>query len=836
VGRTFGYFDPYVFDPVVCALAELPAEYLPARQSVAIESQQLTLFAHHYENYGFEPDVFLEQAREWMLSEFAPYIPESTSNRYSFDEACTRCISACGSKAPGVYWREKGYKTKTSVIECCREELQQRVNDYFANGFCWYEWQASLKVELVKAVKHESCDTRLFTVAPIEHYIACLMTFGGFCDVIFTTAGFHPIFVGFPKQYGGVIERVFMKLGSRNSAIDAKKYDTSLIPLVLYYAACVLLKAAQRPGAYVLVIETIYCMLVSSMGNVYLKDGGNASGGFLTLILNCFVQILLAARANFKHCGCSIGSDLVLRAVGDDGLYTYVNCRLTRDLLIASFADYGVVLKDVVFGGPEEMEFCGCHYKNGRLTVRERKLYCAMFWSQRLDPESRAIRLASLYQDLFEDPLYASICSSAYSHIVQFFHLDLPELPSYDRLMEIRYGKPVSSNHVPVYESFLGFERQSLSMPQNRKRQNLLGYPLRRGPIANNAAAPSPAKRKRNRRRRPRRARRAQPLVVRRAPAMSRTGAEVRDCSWDYLACMLNPRDGPLGCRPDIYAQPSSVFRTILKTTLSTGSNLYGFALLNPLAAMTNDQSALFTTTASYNASPAVFATSGTGVTQSSFSTGMFANAAFTATAGGIQGRVIAAELRVMSYTNPLSIAGYSVPYETPDHQQLLNVNLLDPGMYAGVEYVPNVPGKWISVRWSGPLSKLERDYTGQPATDSTPSMGIGIATVTGYPLLWAVEAYVVYEVIGSKNAAPRPVSQDSAGLSWVNSKLSELGPQAMQRVKDSSIWTKAMAGVSSTALAALGASAAGPMVTGLVRAAGAYAGSAMYVGSRMLM
>lgn len=373
-----------------------------------------------------------------------------------------------------------------------------------------------------------------------------------------------------------------------------------------------------------------------------------------------------------------------------------------------------------------------------------------------------------------------------------------------------------------------------------RRAQPVLN--TRNSPAVNVRAAPS-ARRSRRRRPRNQRSRRPLPLPPRRLPQMQRVqqgGQEIQDCAWDYLACVLNPRDGPLGCRPDIYAAPSTVYRVIAKvsTTSGIGTNATGFAMLNPLAALANNANALFTTDSTFTGT--AFATSGTGVIANVFSNGVLSSVNFGATSITSQGRVIAAELRALCYTNPLNIAGYALAYETPDHSSLVSSGISSPLASAGCEARAVIPGEWLSVRWSGPLNKADRDFSSAPTTDGNPCLGIGFIGPASTSLQWLVEAYVVFEVVGSANIAPRPMKQDSSGLAWVNSKITEQGAQALQRVKDSSIWSKALSGISSGALAALSmsAAAASPAAAVAFRTVAAYGRSAALIGSgaRMLL
>lgn len=406
VDRKSNFKTSFFIEPLAVSYFESlpPPDFQPAHSAYYIEQNQIKRFSQHY-LLDFPDDPYIRHAQEWLESLI---FSGGSFTHYDYDSALGVALRENADRSPGIYWKQLGYASKGDVISKVPDQLERRVAAYYESdvgGAPWYLWSTALKDELTSMKKAVSKDTRLFFVSPLEHYLASIMEFGATTEALYASAGTHPVLVGLSKGYGLWIDVVFKQLGPKNLSVDASKYDTSIIAYLIYCAAEMFVKRApNRRVAHQLILEALYALVVDSAGRVFMKEGGNPSGGYLTLVLNCVVQVLLIVRANLIHCGCIPMLDLLLKIVGDDGVYTPLRCRLTPELIIARFADYNVTLKDVKWSGPEGVEFCGVTYTDGFLVPRHEKFYCSMFYGRRREPEFRVARLQSVWMELFDHP------------------------------------------------------------------------------------------------------------------------------------------------------------------------------------------------------------------------------------------------------------------------------------------------------------------------------------------------------------------------------------------------------------------------------------------------
>jgi len=293
---------------------------------------------------------------------------------------------------------------------------------------------------------------------------------------------------------------------------------------------------------------------------------------------------------------------------------------------------------------------------------------------------------------------------------------------------------------------------------------------------------------------------------------MASAGANVTDCSWDYAACLMNPWDGPLACYPDSFALPSTRFRVrkvfdIKVGEIGTTGSGYGFISVDPILAMANNLNSVFWTDGSATYTGDAFVQAGTGVVSGALGQGTIANADYASTL--TQGRVISVGVRAWYTGSIMNCAGQILAYESPDHQNLTNLDWGDLSARPGVQVVPVAAGRKFHIRSSGPKNPAERDYSISPSGTSTGAF-LGLIISAPKNLTFTAEVSVVYEVVGKRNLNPSPTKQDAVGLSHVNTVFNALGPQGFSSAfSDSSIWPRLISGVSSVAKVALGMSAA---------------------------
>lgn len=291
----------------------------------------------------------------------------------------------------------------------------------------------------------------------------------------------------------------------------------------------------------------------------------------------------------------------------------------------------------------------------------------------------------------------------------------------------------------------------------------------------------------------------------------------IQDCSWDYAATLMDPFSGPIGCYPDPYALPSTRVRVRKIGTFTCGTQGCGFVCFDPVLAMCNSVACAFETTNAYTG--AAFATAGTGVVASNMVQSMYASSDFASGAGGTQGRVIAAGVRVQYVGKLTNTNGRLLAYEDSDHFNLDTQPFNNLAVKPGVTVEAVAAGKAYVARSSGPKDPTERDYTGQLVADSRGAY-LGCIVMGTTDDVYSYECSVVFELIGRLNNTPLPAKQDPVGLAHVSSVINSLGPHAFNTVKDSAIWGRLLQGVSTAAKVALAGSMAAstPGVSGLLR------------------
>ncbi len=456
--RRFSKFKT-TYRPEPAARAFLPPfdlTHLVPRFSVAIEEARLRLFSRH-ETLSTVYDERLERASEIMARKYVGLYP---GKQWTVDDAVARMREFCSDTSPGWSWSSEGFRTKGALLDdpFALGRVLASVDMYLAGHFQWLPWSDALKDELLKKVKVENGDTRLFVVAPPEHYLASAVVFGALQENIFSKwRHLNSCCAGATLEYGGYVD-IFERFEgqTRFFCTDAKHQDVSISPVLAWYALKPLILALpqrMQHAAYVLVTEMLYCAVITSDGYMVLKNGGNPSGGFLTLLLNIMVQELLwTAYHTSSTCTCKPS----LAIVGDDAFVgTRDGCPLLdRVAVLSFFLQFGLTLE---FDGPSsvlwDLEWCGktleVHGSEVAIVPRVDKMRSACFFAKSRDPEKVIARLLGLYRHLvetdFEQPLRAMIQSKIDRRKLENPRYSV-EIPSVRDCLMLRYGQPVRLN------------------------------------------------------------------------------------------------------------------------------------------------------------------------------------------------------------------------------------------------------------------------------------------------------------------------------------------------------------------------------------------------------
>lgn len=797
----------YHLDPIVAVeLGDPPSDFAPAPMGFDIEKKQLNLFKFHEES-DYLPDDYFMQAVQVLREMYRTDI--KTLYYLTYEDALCAMHRECLHSSAGAYWHQREIHTKGQLSVLNPLQFEKGVKSYLKGKFQWFPWSLALKDEMLKAEKVLSRDTRLFTVAPPEHYLACLMVFSPFCDFICRESKRLPIMVGIETKYGEWQKAVKSRFTGKCLSIDGKKYDTRLVATLMWFASLVLqdhVVESYKLAAEVLIVETIYALLVTFNGVVVAKHGGNASGGYLTLTLNCLAQLLLLIRSNIKRCGCLIGQALVPGIVGDDGTYSLRGCKLTCEDLIFDFGEYATILKDVEeHSSLETIKFCGMQVISDRLMPRETKFYASVFYRKGRSLVYDYQRLLSLWIELFENPVYGL----RLLHVIRAYERKYKELIdaplSVEECLFLRYGV-VDYNTCSTLKTIYAGLFDSLQsnvfyiseyMPRNparrARRSRVRARRVRVRPVRSVRSGNMTSRARRSQynpipRNGPRMPMSRGPSVGPLANPIRSMGVDVEPCAWEFAAAILNPRDGPFACLPVGMPGNTGRLRVLSKTSMTLNAAGEGFVMLNPGNMIANDATFLYKTGSTYATTPPTFALSGTGIATGSTTNSPYATAAIGST--GVRYRLVAAELRITLTSTGLNQSGFAYPYESPSHNTLSGMTADVEAVQQGVEAQVVSYGKWISVRWRGPTDPEQTVWcTGTGVYN--PSMGITIQGskdgTNGSTFL--IESYGLFEIIGTPVLNAMPSTIDPMGFAHVSSKLTELGAQGLQRVADSGIW-----------------------------------------------
>jgi len=246
--------------------------------------------------------------------------------------------------SPGYPWTH-WFKTKKELFEYqdgkfIKEHCQKYWHDLASEKCRPVFWTNNVKEEIRPVEKIVINKLRTFVGAPTEHVVASQQVFGNMNQKLYNTAHKHWCFVGGTKFYRGW-NKLYNRLKKHPNAfeLDESEYDSSLFRELMYGNAEFRwrqLSPDQRTLENRNRLDNLYREIVESLivttdGDVVMKDTGNPSGSFNTIADNtiglyrllAYAWILLSRKYAPELCNFeSFHKHVEAALTGDDNTWT----------------------------------------------------------------------------------------------------------------------------------------------------------------------------------------------------------------------------------------------------------------------------------------------------------------------------------------------------------------------------------------------------------------------------------------------------------------------------------------------------------------------------------
>lgn len=268
--------------------------------------------------------------------------------------------------------------------------------------------------------------------------------------------------------------------------------------------------------------------------------------------------------------------------------------------------------------------------------------------------------------------------------------------------------------------------------------------------------------------------------------------AGLSGCARDYLMVLENPFSGNTACIPSLYNFPTLKQSLRSQGTFQTGTAGAGFVYFNPWY-FYNNQNAVNWTDPTY--AGLVFANTGTGV-NNSFLPSPYA---FPTTDTSIEGRLVAAGLRIRNVTPLLARGGTCAAGESQNHADLSGLNITNFMMMDTTERIQTSGEAWQSVVYH-PNDPSELEYYGLETNTAPQFMNfilgfLAIApSVTNATQLYEWEAYSVVEYKGQLAHGLTPSLSDPQGYAKVQNSVADV-PSRKPKSGDRTAWASSLLG-----------------------------------------
>ncbi len=248
----------------------------------------------------------------------------------------------------------------------------------------------------------------------------------------------------------------------------------------------------------------------------------------------------------------------------------------------------------------------------------------------------------------------------------------------------------------------------------------------------------------------------------------------VSKCAQDYARCLMNPFDGPLACIPDYPALHSRRVRVFSRGVVGTsGTTGIGFITLSPLRGLYSDGPMGVFTTSAY-AGTTIDVNSATAGVDQYFSNADYTSAQYGSAADQVQGRVVAAGLRIKYRGTELNRGGTIYALTEPTHDNLNGSTISALAGQADCKKFA-VNGQWTNLYYK-PFSAGENQFgtTSSTSTNDTAAFTNYMVFMIQAPTPttaceFEFEAYEVAEYTGRNVRGTQPSHFDPTGFAAVH-------------------------------------------------------------------
>lgn len=242
----------------------------------------------------------------------------------------------------------------------------------------------------------------------------------------------------------------------------------------------------------------------------------------------------------------------------------------------------------------------------------------------------------------------------------------------------------------------------------------------------------------------------------------------ISHCASDYARCLANPfPDGPMACIPDFPTLMSSRQRVWSRGTLSTSATTgFGFVAVDVLASAVSDLSSVWASASTFTGTSVVPAVA-TGVTPTNTNS-QYTEPNVTATAAGLQFRVVSSGLRVRYIGTELERGGYKIGFSDPTHSSVNGQSVATLNAEPSARRFP-IDRKWATVLYR-PILNDELNYQNSFDLRDPIMCFVFTAASPTTPLTYEYEFYSVIEYQGRSIKGMTPSHSDPVGFAAVSS------------------------------------------------------------------
>jgi len=321
------------------------------------------------------------------------------------------------------------------------------------------------KVELLPVSKVEEGKVRLFNEMDLSINMMLKAYFGAALDKVMEKHDSGMFCIGMNPYKDATTHMFYFNMmdGDYINADFSALDKTVTAHLISDFVNCFLPHLSEE--SRIAMAKTLTYRLHSMNGNVYFVDSGNASGSFVTTLLNCHVVAKVSLytfvrrfKEEFGHLPsyAEIEGNVILRILGDDGIRKYqqiFKTPITQEELIADAAKYRLTQTPAKTSG--EISFCSREYIQYKRVyfprLKKSSITSCLFWFRSNNPEQvfqncfTAIMEAGLWDKEFFDSI-----TSAVVDLAKTFRFKM-DLASYEMVQECWHDYITGRKNSPVW-------------------------------------------------------------------------------------------------------------------------------------------------------------------------------------------------------------------------------------------------------------------------------------------------------------------------------------------------------------------------------------------------